>query len=86
MVDRKPSQCIGNCGGANVHAWPQVIVDRKPGHYLEKPWENARLLRVIHNGMERARLLRRLRHKIAELDPAHNNLKGSQVRLLRAFL
>lgn len=54
--------------------------------YLEKPWDNAALLLVIRNGIERARLLRTLRDKIAELDEAHSSLKSVQSRLLRAFL
>jgi DNA-binding NtrC family response regulator len=54
--------------------------------YLEKPWDNAQLLLVIQQGIERAQLLRELRHKIMELDTAHSTLKDAQARLLRAFL
>ena len=54
--------------------------------YVEKPWDNAQLLLVIQSGIERTRLLRNLRDKIAELDTAHSNLKEAQTRLLRAFL
>jgi DNA-binding NtrC family response regulator len=55
-------------------------------HYLEKPWDNAALLLVIQNAIERAQLIRQLRDKIAELDVAHSDLKGVQTRLLRAFM
>lgn len=55
-------------------------------HYLEKPWDNAQLLLVIQQGVERAQLLRELRQKIMELDTANSTLKGAQARLLRAFL
>src|ERR1051326_7924023 len=54
--------------------------------YLEKPWDNAQLLLVIQQGIERTGLLRELRQKIAELDTAHSTLKNSQARLLKAFL
>lgn len=54
--------------------------------YIEKPWDNAALLLVIRNGSERARLLRGLQSKIAQLDEAHANLKTTQTQLIRAFL
>lgn len=54
--------------------------------YIEKPWENAQLLLIIQNGIERARLLRELREKVSELDTAHSSLKNVQKRLLQAFL
>ena len=54
--------------------------------YIEKPWENAQLLLIIQNGIERARLLRTLRDKVSELDTAHSSLKDVQRRLLQAFL
>ncbi len=73
-------------GYADKQSAIQAINEVGLFHYLEKPWENAQLLLVIQNGIERAQLLRQLRDKIAELDQAHDNLKGVQVRLLRAFL
>ncbi len=54
--------------------------------YLEKPWDNAQLMLVIQNGIERTKLLRDLRAKISELDSAHSSLKNVQRRLLQAFL
>lgn len=54
--------------------------------YLEKPWDNAQLLLVVQNGVERAQLLRNLREKVSELDTAHSSLKNVQTRLLQAFL
>jgi DNA-binding NtrC family response regulator len=55
-------------------------------HYVEKPWDNAALLLVIRNGLERTQLLRSLRTKIQQLDEAHANLKTAQSQLIRAFL
>jgi DNA-binding NtrC family response regulator len=54
--------------------------------YVEKPWENAQLLLIIQNGIERSKLLRELREKVSELDTAHSSLKNVQKRLLQAFL
>jgi DNA-binding NtrC family response regulator len=54
--------------------------------YLEKPWDNAQLLLVIQQGIERAQLLRDLRKTIMELDTANATLKGAQARLLKAFM
>lgn len=54
--------------------------------YLEKPWDNAQLLLVIQQGVERTELLRELRQKIMELDTANSTLKNTQARLLKAFL
>jgi len=54
--------------------------------YVEKPWENAQLLLIVQNGIERSQLLRDLREKVSELDTAHSSLKGVQKRLLQAFL
>lgn len=54
--------------------------------YLEKPWDNAQLLLVVQNGVERARLLRDLQAKIAELSTANASIKDVQKRLIQAFL
>lgn len=55
-------------------------------YYLEKPWDNAALLLVIRNGLERTQLLRTLQAKIQQLDEAHATLKTAQSQLIRAFL
>lgn len=54
--------------------------------YVEKPWVNNQLLMIIHNGLERRFLLKRLREKISDLDEAHDGLKKVQKRLLQAFI
>ena len=73
-------------GHADKQSAIQAINDVGLYHYLEKPWENAQLLLVVQNGIERAHLLRALREKVSELDAAHSNLKSVQRRLLQAFL
>jgi response regulator RpfG family c-di-GMP phosphodiesterase len=54
--------------------------------YIEKPWENEKLLMVVKNGVEKRALLRTLESKIAELDQAHFSLKSIQTELIRAFM
>ncbi len=54
--------------------------------YIEKPWDNQQLLLAIQGGVERTRLLRDLRDKIAELAAANDSAKDIQRRLLKAFL
>ena len=73
-------------GHADKQSAIQAINEIGLYQYLEKPWDNAQLGLVIGSGIERTRLLRNLRDKIAELDAAHSNLKEVQTRLLRAFL
>lgn len=55
-------------------------------YYLEKPWDNAALLLVIRNALERTQLVRLLQAKIQQLDEAHATLKAAQSQLIRAFL
>lgn len=73
-------------GHADKQSAIQAINDVGLYQYLEKPWDNAQLLLVIQNGIERTKLLRSLNDKISELDAAHSSLKDVQSRLLRAFL
>jgi DNA-binding NtrC family response regulator len=73
-------------GYADKQSAIQAINELALFQYLEKPWDNAALLLVIQNGIERAQLVRTLRDKISELDVAHSSLKDVQTRLLRAFM
>lgn len=54
--------------------------------YLEKPWDNAHLLLVMRNALERRHLLRLLQRKIAEVDAATGQLDNLQQEILRAFI
>jgi len=73
-------------GHADKHSAIQAINDVGLYQYVEKPWDNAQLLMVVTNGIERSSLLRDLRSTIAELATANTSLKDVQKRLLRAFL
>jgi DNA-binding NtrC family response regulator len=73
-------------GHADKQSAIQAINEVGLYQYIEKPWENEQLLLIIHNGIERANLLRDLRLKVSELDTAHSSLKDVQKRLLKAFL
>ncbi len=54
--------------------------------YIEKPWENAALLVIVKNGLERRQLIRELEEKIAELAKVNTNLKSLQTALIKAFI
>jgi DNA-binding NtrC family response regulator len=54
--------------------------------YLEKPWDNAHLLLVVRNALERRHLLKALQDKIAEADAAAGRLDDLQQDILRAFI
>jgi len=73
-------------GHADKQSAIQAINEVGLYQYVEKPWENAQLLLIIQNGVERSKLLRELREKVSELDTAHSSLKNVQKRLLQAFL
>ncbi len=73
-------------GHADKASAIQAINEVALFQYLEKPWDNTQLLLVIQQGVERAQLLRELRQKIGELEAANSSLKGTQARLLKAFL
>ena len=73
-------------GHADKQSAIQAINEVGLYQYVEKPWENAQLLLIIQNGIERSKRLRELREKVSELDTAHSSLKNVQKRLLQAFL
>jgi len=73
-------------GHADKQSAIQAINEVGLYQYVEKPWENAQLLLIVQNGIERSKLLRELREKVSELDTAHSSLKNVQKRLLQAFL
>lgn len=54
--------------------------------YIEKPWDNDKLLMIVKNGLEKRALLRALEIKIAELERAHSSLKSLQTELIKAFM
>lgn len=73
-------------GHSDKQSAVQAINDVGLFHYLEKPWENPQLVLTINNAVEKARLYKELRDKMAELSAANSSLKDVQVRLLKAFL
>ncbi|MDP2496670.1 MAG: response regulator [Candidatus Palauibacterales bacterium] len=54
--------------------------------YVEKPWENERLELIIHNAVERARLIRDLDARMEQLEEAHGELADLRRRLVETFL
>lgn len=54
--------------------------------FIEKPWDNAHLLMVLRNALERRFLVKALQEKIAEIDAARGELTGLQRDILRTFI
>ena len=73
-------------GHADKQSAIQAINEVSLYQYVEKPWENAQLLMIIQNGVERAQLMRELQATMSELASANSSLKDVQKKLLRAFL
>jgi DNA-binding NtrC family response regulator len=55
-------------------------------HYLEKPWDNDRLILVIRNGVERSTLVNELDSRLTALEAANVELFEMRRRLIKAFL
>jgi DNA-binding NtrC family response regulator len=73
-------------GHADKQSAIDAINDIALFQYIEKPWDNTQLLLAIQAGIERSRLLRDLRDRMAELAAANDSLKDVQKRLIKAFL
>lgn len=43
-------------------------------YYIEKPWDNDNLIKVINNGLEKASLIKQLKKKIEELEKSRNEI------------
>jgi DNA-binding NtrC family response regulator len=54
--------------------------------YVEKPWDNAALLMIVKNALEKGALLRTLEEKVRELQAANRSLRDFQNELIRAFI
>ena len=54
--------------------------------YVEKPWDNERLELILHNAVERARLIRDLDARMEELEETHEELSDLRRRLVETFL
>lgn len=54
--------------------------------YVEKPWDNAQLLIVLRNALDKRFLVKQLQQKISEIDTARGELSGLQQDILRTFI
>ena len=43
-------------------------------YYIEKPWDNDNLIKVVYNGLEKAALIKQLKKKIGELEYSKNEI------------
>ncbi|MBN2001066.1 response regulator [candidate division KSB1 bacterium] len=54
--------------------------------YIEKPWDNDDLLIIIRNGLERLKLIKKLKMKISEINEAYSELQNIQQEIVKAFV
>lgn len=43
-------------------------------YYIEKPWDNDNLIKIVYNGLEKASLIKQLKNKINELESSRNEI------------
>jgi response regulator RpfG family c-di-GMP phosphodiesterase len=55
-------------------------------HFIEKPWDNASLLLILRNAMERSTMLAELSDRMAQLAKQDQSLEELRSRLLKAIL
>jgi DNA-binding NtrC family response regulator len=73
-------------GYADVQNAIRAINEAGLYHYLEKPWDNDRLILVIRNGVERSSLVNELDSRLSALEAANVELFEMRKRLIKAFL
>ena len=73
-------------GYADKQSAIEAINDVGLFQYIEKPWENEKLLIVLRNAHERRFLVKALQEKIAEIDQTQGKLSGLQEDILRTFI
>ncbi|MCH8128025.1 response regulator [candidate division KSB1 bacterium] len=54
--------------------------------YIEKPWDNADLLIIIRNGIEKNNLMKNLEDKISQINKAYAELQGIHKDILKTFV
>ena len=54
--------------------------------YIEKPWNNADLLIIIRNGIEKNKLMKNLEDKISQINKAYAELQGIHKDILKTFV
>jgi DNA-binding NtrC family response regulator len=55
-------------------------------HYIEKPWDNAQLLLIVRNGVERAGLIEELQDRMRQMTEQDKSLDELRDRLFKAIL
>lgn len=53
--------------------------------YIEKPWDNDDLRLIIRNGIEKRKLMEKLKDKVREITLAYGELQSIQQEILKAF-
>lgn len=54
--------------------------------YIEKPWDNDDLLIIFRNGLDKQRLMKKLKDKINEINSAYGELDNLHKEILKTFI
>jgi DNA-binding NtrC family response regulator len=54
--------------------------------YIEKPWDNADILIILRNGIEKQALMKKLHTKIDEINKAYADLQGLHKEIVKTFV
>ncbi|MCP4583602.1 MAG: response regulator [candidate division Zixibacteria bacterium] len=54
--------------------------------YIEKPWDNDDLLIIFRNGLEKQKLMKKLKEKIGEINNAYGELDDLHKEILKTFI
>ena len=54
--------------------------------YIEKPWDNDDLLIILRNGLEKQKLMVKLKEKITEINSAYTELHDIHNEIVKAFV
>ena len=73
-------------GYADKESAIRAINDVGLYYYLEKPWDNERLLLIVRNAVERSKLFNELDSRVSALEDANEELQEFRQKLVSAFL
>ena len=54
--------------------------------YIEKPWDNDDLIRIIRKGLDKLSLVKKLTEKIEQINKAYGELANIQKEIVRTFV
>ena len=54
--------------------------------YIEKPWDNDDILIIFRNGLEKQKLLKKLKEKIGEINNAYAEIQNINREIIKTFV